>query len=323
MAIFGIIHQIRKGMHSRRIFLKSAALTAAGVSSGQLLMGKESFKSKGKAGAAADEDLFFKISLAQWSLNKSLFAGKLDNLDFPAYSKDKFDIHAVEYVNQFFPSADKDYARKLLVRTEDIGVKNVLIMIDGEGDLGEQDEAKRIKAVENHYKWVECARILGCHSIRVNAGGSGSEAEIAFAAVKSLTQLSQFAADYGINIIVENHGGYSSRGSWLASVIRNVGMVNCGTLPDFGNFRVANGEVYDMYLGTRELMPFAKGVSAKSHNFDSEGNETEKDYSRLLKIVKDAGFRGYIGIEYEGRDMSEDMGILATRDLLIKAGSEL
>lgn len=310
-------------MHSRRIFLKSAALTAAGISSGHVLLGKDSIKSFSDPGTASDEDLFFKISLAQWSLNKTLFAGELDNLDFPAYSRDKFGIQAVEYVNQFFPSADKDYARKLLTRTEDIGVKNVLIMIDGEGDLGEQDEAKRIKAVENHYKWVECAEILGCHSIRVNAGGHGSEADIAFAAVKSLTQLSQFAADYGINVIVENHGGYSSRGSWLASVIRNVGMVNCGTLPDFGNFRVGNGEVYDMYLGTRELMPFAKGVSAKSHNFDSEGNETEKDYSRLLKIVKDAGFRGYIGIEYEGRDLSEDDGIIATRDLLIKAGSQL
>lgn len=323
MAIFRMIHQIKKEMQSRRLFLKSAALTAAGVSSASLVMGKESLKSFSNPLGDAEEDLFFKISLAQWSLNKSLFAGKLDNLDFPAYSKEKFDIHAVEYVNQFFPSADKDYARKLLVRTEDIGVKNVLIMIDGEGDLGEQDEAKRVKAVENHYKWVECARILGCHSIRVNAGGNGSAADIAFAAVKSLTQLSQFAADYGINVIVENHGGYSSRGSWLASVIRNVGMVNCGTLPDFGNFKVSDEEVYDIYLGTRELMPFARGVSAKSTNFDANGDEVDKDYPRLLKIVKDAGFRGYIGIEYEGSDLSEDDGILATRDLLIKAGSEL
>lgn len=308
-------------MHSRRFFLKRAALATAAVSSGQLIMGKDAKTTSDITHGEAEDDLFFKISLAQWSLNKSLFAGELDNLDFPAYSREKFGIHAVEYVNQFFPSADKDYARKLLARTEDIGVKNVLIMIDGEGDLGEQDEPKRIMAVENHFKWVECAQILGCHSIRVNAGGNGSAADIAHAAVKSLTKLSRFAADYGISVIVENHGGYSSRGSWLASVIRNVGMVNCGTLPDFGNFRVGNGEVYDMYLGTRELMPFARGVSAKSHNFDSEGNETEKDYARLLKIVKDAGFRGYIGVEYEGRELSEDMGIMATRDLLIKAGS--
>lgn len=310
-------------MQSRRSFIKNAALTTAAISAVQLAFGNEGEKKISYPEGTGEEDLFFKISLAEWSLNKALFAGDLDNLDFPAYAKENFGIHAVEYVNQFFPSADKEYAKKLLMRTEDIGVKNVLIMIDGEGHLGEQDEAKRIQAVENHYKWVECAEVLGCHSIRVNAGGDGSASDIAFAAVKSLTQLSQFAADYGINVIVENHGGYSSRGSWLASVIQNVGMVNCGTLPDFGNFRVGNGELYDTYLGTKELMPFAKGVSAKSHSFDSDGNEVDKDYYRLLKIVKDAGFRGYIGIEYEGRELSEDMGIMATKELLIKAGKAL
>lgn len=310
-------------MQTRRSFFKKAAMATAAVSAGQLVLGNEPEINLVLPGESSEADLFFKISLAEWSLNKTLFAGKLDNLDFPAYSKDKFDIHAVEYVNQFFPSADKEYARKLLGRTDDIGVRNILIMVDGEGHLGEQKEGKRIEAVENHYKWVECAQILGCHSIRVNAGGEGNEADVAHAAAKSLTQLSQFAADYGINVIVENHGGYSSRGSWLASVIANVGMVNCGTLPDFGNFRVGNGEVYDTYLGTKELMPFAKGVSAKSNNFDSEGNEADKDYPRLLKIVKDAGFRGYIGIEYEGRDLSEDDGIRATKELLIKAGGAL
>jgi sugar phosphate isomerase/epimerase len=310
-------------MQSRRSFFKKAALAAAAVSTGQLLQGNDPTKNLSVPGETAEADLFFKISLAQWSLNKTLFDGELDNLDFPAYAKDKFDIHAVEYVNQFFPSAAKEYAKKLLGRTEDIGVKNILIMVDGEGHLGEQNEGKRIEAVENHYKWVECAQILGCHSIRVNAGGDGSEADVAHAATKSLIKLSQFAADYGISVIVENHGGYSSRGSWLASVIANTGMVNCGTLPDFGNFRVGNGELYDTYLGTKELMPFARGVSAKSHNFDSEGNETEKDYPRLLKIVKDAGFRGYIGIEYEGADLSEDDGILATKELLIKSGKTL
>jgi sugar phosphate isomerase/epimerase len=310
-------------MQSRRSFFKNAALATAAVSAPQFVLGKEGNQKSSSSLGIIDGELFFDISLAEWSLNKSLFGGKLDNLDFPAYAKDKFDIRAVEYVNQFFPSADKEYARKLLQRTLDIGVKNVLIMIDGEGHLGEQDEAERVKAVENHYKWVECAEILGCHSIRVNAGGNGSEADVAHAAVKSLTQLSRFAADYGIGVIVENHGGYSSRGSWLSSVISSVGMVNCGTLPDFGNFRVGNGELYDIYLGTKELMPYAKGVSAKSHNFDAEGKETDKDYSRLLQIVKDAGFRGFIGIEYEGRELSEDEGIMATKKLLIKAGSSL
>jgi len=312
-------------MQDRRTFMKSAALAAAALSAGKLASAKDS-NSNNMAYPDQERELFFDISLAQWSLNKKLFGGELDNLDFPAYTKEKFDIHAVEYVNQFFKDADTDYIKELLKRTQDIGVKNVLIMIDGEGNLGDTDEEKRKKAVENHYRWVEHAHILGCHSIRVNAGGRGTAEEVAFAATRSLRTLSQFAADYGINVIVENHGGYSSRASWLVNVIRNTGMVNGGVLPDFGNFivdRRPGGERYDLYLGMQELMPLAKGVSAKSHNFDEEGNEVDKDFYRLMKIVKDAGFRGYIGIEYEGRELSQDEGIIATKNLLIKAGKAL
>jgi len=303
--------------------MKSAALAAAGITAGTAVQAKEINSKLNVAPSAEEDDLFFSISLAQWSLNKALFGGVLDNLDFPAYTKEKFDIHAVEYVNQFFRSAEKSYIKELLKRTEDIDVKNVLIMVDSEGNLGEMEEAKRKQSVENHYKWVEAAHILGCHSIRVNAGGAGTEEEVAYSATRSLRELSQFAADYGINVIVENHGGFSSRASWLASVIRNTGMVNCGVLPDFGNFRVSKTENYDLYLGMHELMPLAKGVSAKSHDFDEEGNETAKDFYRILKIVKDAGFRGYIGIEYEGGKLTQDEGILATKKLLIKAGQSI
>lgn len=303
--------------------MKSAALAAAGISATQAIVARDHRKNERISPLAEDNDLFFSISLAQWSLNKALFGGQLDNLDFPEYTKRNFDIHAVEYVNQFFKSAEKSYITELLKRTEDLGVKNVLIMVDREGNLGEVDETKRKTAVENHYKWVEAAQILGCHSIRVNAGGRGTSEEVAYSATRSLRELSQFAADYGIQVIVENHGAYSSRASWLVSVIRNAGMINCGTLPDFGNFRVSRTENYDMYLGIKELMPLARGVSAKSHEFDEEGNETAKDFYRILKIVKDAGFRGYIGIEYEGRTLDQDAGILATRDLLIKAGKTL
>lgn len=309
-------------MQNRRTFMKSAALATAAISAGQVVYAKDSWNNP-VAPLGQKSDLFFDISLAQWSLNRSLFGGKLDNLDFPEYTKKNFDIHAVEYVNQFFKSAEKSYTKELLKRTEDIGVKNLLIMIDREGNLGDTDEAKRKLAIENHYKWVECAQLLGCHSIRVNAGGKGTEEEVAYAATRSLRTLSQFAADYRINVIVENHGGYSSRASWLASVIRNTGMINCGTLPDFGNFNVSRGEKYDLYQGMRELMPLAKGVSAKSHDFDEEGNETTKDFYRILKIVKDAGFRGHIGIEYEGRKLGEHEGIMATKELLIKAGQTL
>ncbi len=314
-------------MQTRRTFMKSAAVATAAITGGQVAFAKGS-----PAGSVAPvkrkkEDLFFDISLAQWSLNKKFRkGGDLDNLDFPAYTKKEFDIHAVEYVDQFFPSADPKYIKSLMKRTEDIGVKNVLIMIDTAGSLGAQDEEKRKQAVENHYQWVEAAEMLGCHAIRVNARGNGSELDVAYATTRSLTTLSRFAADYGISVIVENHGGFSSRASWLASVIRATGMINCGVLPDFGNFiidRKSGGEKYDLYLGMTELMPLAKGVSAKSHEFDEEGNETAKDFYRLLKIVKDAGFRGHIGIEYEGRTLSQYDGVKATKELLITAGKTL
>lgn len=273
--------------------------------------------------ANANDDLFFKISLAEWSLNDKLFAGELKNLDFPEYTRKNFGIEAVEYVNQFFPSAGEKYIYELKRRSEDAGVRSLIIMIDQEGDLGEQYYPKRMRAVERHYPWVEAAKLLGCHSIRVNARGNGTAEEVAEAATQALRKLSEFAKPYDINVLVENHGGYSSNGEWLASVIENTGMENCGTLPDFGNFRINETEEYDRYKGVKELMKYAKGVSAKSSDFDGEGNEIHTDYDRMLKIVKDAGYKGYIGIEYGGRILSEDKGIMATKELLMRAGKDL
>jgi sugar phosphate isomerase/epimerase len=210
-------------------------------------------------------------------------------------------------------------------RCSDLNVDQVLIMIDGEGNLAVNNEQSRIEAIENHYKWVEAAEYLGCHSIRVNAYGDGTREEQKKAAVDSLGRLAEFAKDYGINVIVENHGGYSSDGQWLADVMKQVGMGNCGTLPDFGNFCLKsddNGCVkeYDRYKGVREMMPYAKGVSAKSYAFNKAGQETTIDYSKMLQIVHEAGYSGYIGIEYEGKN--EFQGIKATKDLLVKTGQE-
>jgi sugar phosphate isomerase/epimerase len=280
--------------------------------------------------SGAAKDLFFQISLAEWSLNKQLFSGKLSNLDFPAKAKNDFGIGAVEYVNQFFKdkAQDRAYLADLKKRCDDLGVTSVLIMCDGEGGLGDVRGARRQQAVENHKKWVEAAQFLGCHSIRVNAYGEGTREAVSKAATQGLATLAEFARDYDINVIVENHGGYSSDGKWLSEVIANTKMDNCGTLPDFGNFCVVQEndqckEWYDRYQGTREMMPYAKGVSAKSMDFDAEGNCVETDYHKMLQIVKDAGYKGYIGIEYEGPNLSEDEGIRATKSLLERVGPAL
>ncbi|TAE29003.1 MAG: sugar phosphate isomerase/epimerase [Cytophagales bacterium] len=297
----------------RRSFLKQAATVAATVA---LLP---------EALATGAKKPFFEISLAEWSLHKALFAKKITNLDFPALAKKEFGISAVEYVNQFFKDKAQDtaYLNDLLARCKDNGVKNHLIMIDGEGGLAELDADKRNKAVDNHKKWVECAKYLGCKTIRVNAYGNGTADEVAKAAVEGLGALGEFAKKTRINIIVENHGGYSSNGQWLSGVMKQVGMKNVGTLPDFGNFCIKRKsgsfdceESYDRYQGTQELMPYAKGVSAKTYDFDAQGNCIETDYVRMMKIVKDSGFRGYAGIEYEGSKIDEYEGIKKTKALL-------
>jgi len=274
--------------------------------------------------AAAKKQLF-KISLAQWSLNKTLFAKKLDNLDFAKTARVEFGIEAVEYVNQFFmdKAQDKSYLTEMKKRAKDHGVRSVLIMCDREGNLGDADSAKRKQSVENHKKWVEAAKFLGCHSIRVNAYGTGTYDEHLKQAADGLRQLTEFAAPFKINVIVENHGGNSSNGQWLASVMKSVNHPRCGTLPDFGNFRLAQGQEYDRYKGVQEMMPFAKGVSAKATGFDEQGNCIETDYRQMMKIVLDAGYRGYVGIEYSGGKLSEIDGIRATKKLLEKVHGEL
>lgn len=253
-----------KIMQSRRKFLHNTAVTTGAISLAGAM----------PLALSAQTKPLFDISLAQWSLNKMLFGGELDALDFPVFTRSEFDIGGVEYVNQFFMDKAEDSAwlAQLKNRCDDSGVTSVLIMCDNEGALGDPDAAARTQAIENHYKWVTAGATLGCHSIRVNAQSSGSYGSQLDNAVDGLGRLSEFAAQHGLGVIVENHGGLSSNGKWLSAVIEQVGMDNCGTLPDFGNFRISREESYDIYQGVSELMPFAKGVSAKAYDFDENGN---------------------------------------------------
>jgi sugar phosphate isomerase/epimerase len=267
----------------------------------------------------------YQISLAQWSLHRTLRAGELDPLDFPVFARERFDIDAVEYVNTFFADRARDhmYLDELRRRADGAGVRSLLIMVDGEGRLGDPDPDARARAVEQHHPWIDAAARLGCHSIRVNAASEGTREQAATLAADGLARLTEYAAVAGLNVIVENHGGLSSDGAWLADVIRRVDHPRCGTLPDFGNFTLTDGTRYDAYRGVAELMPFARAVSAKSYDFDAAGNETSIDYRRMMKIVVDAGYDGYVGIEYEGERLPEVEGIEATRDLLDVVRDEL
>ncbi|MEM8945596.1 MAG: sugar phosphate isomerase/epimerase family protein [Planctomycetota bacterium] len=283
--------------------------------------------------ANSDQKQLFRISVAGYSLHRLMAAGELDPRDFGPFCKEKFDVDAVEHWMGPFSDKAKDaaYMDEMHKKSVDAGVKELLIMVDihgGKGDLGNPDTAARKAAVEAHYEWVEAAKKMGCHSIRVNARSKGSRQEQAKLAADGLRQLCEFAQPYEINVLVENHGGLSSDGSWLSNVIRRVYRGNCGTLPDFGNFRIGKNEDgtdnwYDRYQGVKELMPYAKAVSAKSHQFDEEGNETKSDYFKLMQIVIDAGYDGYVGIEWEGGTPNEIEGVLLTKKLLERVHEQL
>ncbi len=337
---------------NRRKFLKTGLGFATGVSFMPFLRGNNNSEQNGNS------DPLFKISLAQWSLHRSMFSvrpsvmgwskfnetlhsdnyrslveGEIDPLDFAKVARREFGIEAIEYVNTFYfdRAKDRQYLTEMKKVANGEGVRSLLIMCDREGDLGNPDRDARSGAVENHFKWVEAAKFLGCHSIRVNArsdAGLHADEQMKLAAA-GLRRLCEFSDQHKIDVLVENHGGLSSNGAWLVGVMKMVDHPRVGTLPDFGNFRIAGDQPgvpetwYDRYTGVREMMPYAKAVSAKSHKFDNEGNEVNTDFKQMMKIVLDAGYRGYVGIEYEGDEASEKEGIKATKNLLERVRKQL
>ena len=352
----------------RRIFIKQSALITSGVgllgygcsSNTTQNGGEDGENSQAMATSSATEPVFM-LSLAEWSFHKALFNpdlndmpwperaklydsnyemvianSKLTNMDFPQKARD-MGFDGVEFVNQFFydKAENTQYLAELKRACENAGVQAVLIMCDREGALGDPDEAARTQAVENHYKWVDAAKYMGCHSIRVNAQSEGSYEEQQKLAADGLARLGEYAGNAGINVIVENHGGLSSNGKWLSGVMEMVGNEQVGSLPDFGNFCVKQAlptaenlnpgceEEYDRYQGVEELMPYAKAVSAKTHDFNEQGEETHTDYEKMMRIVLDQGYRGFVGVEYEGSELSEEEGIMKSKQLLEKVREKL
>jgi sugar phosphate isomerase/epimerase len=311
-------------MATRRGFIKKSLLGAGAL----MLDPSLDLKSEQKSA--------IKISLAEWSLHRTIRAGKIDHLDFPAIAKKDFNISAVEYVNGLFGGTKMDfkeaaknsaYLNELLKRSKDAGVFNHLLMVDDEGPLALPDDKVRLLAVDDHKKWIEAAKLLGCLTVRVNLHGDGTPEAKKAASIDSLSRLGDFAKSMNINIVAENHGHESSNGAWVADVMKQVNRSNVGTLPDFGNFCLSQDwgstqdeckDYYDRYQGVKEMLPFAKGVSAKTYDFDSNGEQPKMDYKRLIGIVKASGFKGYIGVEFEGNTQPEEDGIRKTKLLIEK-----
>jgi sugar phosphate isomerase/epimerase len=289
----------------RRDFLHAAAGLALGASASAARDGKRPL---------------FKLSLAQASLRRAFAKKELDPLDFARIARRDYGFDAVEYAGAFCKDKreDEKFFAALKKRADDEGVRGVLLRCDGEGALADADDAKRARAVESHHPWVQAARALGCHSIGVHVQGEGGADEQMKRAIDALRLLAEYAARHEINVVVENHGGLSSDGGWLTKVVKKVENSRCGTLPDFGAFKD-----YDRYKGVQEMMEYAKGVGARSFAFDRDGGETTIDYRKMLKIVVDSGYRGYVGVAYEGDKLSEAEGIRATKKLLEKVREEL
>lgn len=330
---------------NRRIFIKNTgqfgiALSVLGVTS--CVDSKKKKEDEPAETVEASWEPFFKLSLAQWSLNRAIREGSMDPFLFASKAKE-LGFQGIEYVSQLYTKfleeqTDITQGMQLLVdklnaEAQKHDIRSLLIMIDGEGDIASTDEKERTDAIENHKKWVDAAAALGCHSIRVNLFGAQDAEAWKEASVKGLSGLAEYAAGKNINVLVENHGYFSSNAALLAEVMKTVNKPNCGTLPDFGNFclrREGNAlwdaacvEEYDKYQGVEELMPYAKAVSAKSYDFDENGIETTIDYGRMMKIVKDAGYTGFVGVEYEGNRLGEVEGIIATKDLLLSVAEQL
>ena len=334
---------------TRREFLQKTAIAAAGLSIA------------GMPEVFAAKKFTFEISLAEFSFASELYTGKMSNLDFPKRAVNEFGINILEFVSGFFNNKHTDaaYMKELTTICNDLGVKNHLIMVDGE-NLAALDAATRQHAVESHYPWIDAAKTLGCSAIRVNLGDAmaamsgkgeeGSAAEAASAAVDGYGKLLEYAEKAKINVIVENHFGYSSNPEWLVGIMKKVRSKKKGLLPDFGNFCLERTKPesmdlkalmatkcvreYDRYKGVEMMMPFAKGVSAKTHKFSADGNDPETDFKKIFGIIKASGWTGgYVGIEYEGglmRDFGGNMeypsnseGVLATKKLLEKVREEL
>lgn len=247
-----------------------------------------------------------KISLATWSIVRSHRAGVWKLPDVARICREDFGIDGIEYVTGFFDSVNYGYLQSLNRQAEEHGVENVLIMVDGEGPMVAEEKSERMQAAINHRKWVDIAGYLGCHAIRCNAFGGGptydEDPDSIQRAAESFSALVEYAREFEINIIIENHGGLSSDPRWLPDLCQAMDSNHFGLLPDYGNYNLDEVNVYE---AIDQAMPYAKGVSVKA-GWQPDGSHPQYDVERLLGISLESGYSGYWGIESGLRRSRDD-----------------
>ena len=268
-----------------------------------------------------DESAWLKLAVQQYSFNRQLRSGELAMIDYPRTVVKGTGIKALEYYNGHMEEKARDtgFFEEVRKRCDDLGAVNTMMLCKSKDALDSPDPEIRASAIEGYRPWLDATKILGGQYIRVDVRSDGDPDEQKKHAADGLTALCEVAgSEYELGIVVENHGGHSGNGKWVAELMETVALDNCGTLPDFQNFKE-----YDPYMGIEEMMPYAKIVCAKAKAFDEAGNEINVDYRRMLKIVKDSGYTGYIGIEFEGHGVDPIAGINLTKELIETVMTEL
>lgn len=260
-----------------------------------------------------------------------ILRGPRDPMDFPRLARDAYGLEAIELeASLHYAHVRNDaYFARLRQQCDASGVRCVVISNMWEGNLASL-QGQPEQTARNYHRWVDIAAIMGCRLLTVNVNARrGNRDLLAARAAEGLVALTSYSGPRGITVLVENHGWYSAYPPWLVGIMETVNSPFCKLSVDLGNFctRWDSGQCveqqYDPYEGVALMMPHARHVSAKMLGFDERGNDVRTDYVRMLRIIRDAGYQGYIGIEYAGDQLSPDHGIRASLALLRRATSEL
>ncbi|GAB5561933.1 MAG: hypothetical protein SynsKO_35800 [Synoicihabitans sp.] len=318
----------------RREFVKGLSAASAAVVAGNVLRAKP----------AVDAAKPFTLSLSQWGFHRAIFGDARDNYqDFITtlhrapddvlrgdmdprdivWRARELGVGVVDLVNilWFGHGQDGPWLADFKARARDAGVTFGVLMCDQLGRIAAKDSAERKRSISGHLDWMETAAELGCPFLRVNPYGDGSYLEQLKRGAETLHELADRSSDFGLEILVENHGHPGSNGAWLAMLIEQADHPRLGTYTDLDNFFMGGWNHdpqrrYDRTQGLFDLAPYTKAISAKTHDFGPDGEETTIDYQACLKILLDAGFTGLVGAEYEGHRLSEAEGSRLTVELL-------
>lgn len=236
------------------------------------------------------------ISLAQWALVDEVRAGKWKTVEFAKIAREDFGINGIEYVNTLMEVTTETYLKTLKNNAHDHGVTNVLIMVDDEGDGCAETKEGRKQFVVNHRKWIDAAHYLGCRAIRTNCRGSELSARVSREeslkwAAESYNMLLEYAVPAKIQVLIENHGGLSNDPDWMVALMQAVNNLYFGTYPDWRE----PSQDFDNFEYLRKTVPFAKGMSYRNQ-------PTDNLCVKMIKLCREAGYRGWYGIESSGRE---------------------